>query len=384
MPLFLDLPQTAIEHFEFMIAGWVAGPTDNIPIEIRVDGRKCKWHFYERPDLQPLLSSHEFVSGVYAIGKVNDCSGASEIRIDFSFGSEIITRKVGITPGLHDQLAAEAQLREETRTWCMERLRCPSCSAVQLEFSPDRVTCRKCATVFLQDSRALNFISPDLRASSNIVETEQVSSNPYTPAALELIEQTVRTGGVVLDCGAGSRPRRMKNVVNVEIVDYMSTDVLAIGEALPFQDGVFDATISLAVLEHVRDPFKCADELIRVTKPNGLILVDVPFLQPEHGYPHHYYNMTQQGLGRLFDGKAKILDLSVPLHGHPIWTLQWFMSTYLGGLPPHLREKFAAKTAGELAVPIQISDFTKPEIISLNQEAVKTLACLNSLIVQKL
>jgi hypothetical protein len=26
----------------------------------------------------------------------------------------------------------------------------------------------------------------------------------------------------------------------------------------------------------------------------------VPFLQPLHGYPHHYYNMTGEGLRNLF------------------------------------------------------------------------------------
>ena len=38
----------------------------------------------------------------------------------------------------------------------------------------------------------------------------------------------------------------------------------------------------------------------RVVRPGGRIYVAVAFLQPYHGYPHHYYNMTLQGLEQLF------------------------------------------------------------------------------------
>jgi SAM-dependent methyltransferase len=100
---------------------------------------------------------------------------------------------------------------------------------------------------------------------------------------------------------AGLRDIYYDNVVNYEIVDYDTTDVIGPGERLPFRDGVFDAVISIAVLEHVRDPFACAAEIVRVLKPGGELVCSVPFLQPLHGYPHHYYNMTPQGLRALFE-----------------------------------------------------------------------------------
>ena len=88
----------------------------------------------------------------------------------------------------------------------------------------------------------------------------------------------------------------LDNVVNYEIVDYDTTDVIGLGDTLPFNDCVFDAVISIAVLEHVRYPFACAAEIVRVLKRGGELECSVPFLQPLHGYPHHYYNMTSQGL----------------------------------------------------------------------------------------
>ncbi|MCW2747744.1 MAG: SAM-dependent methyltransferase [Nocardioidaceae bacterium] len=47
--------------------------------------------------------------------------------------------------------------------------------------------------------------------------------------------------------------------------------VLGSGMALPFRDGSFDVTYSSNVLEHVPQPWTMADEMVRVTRPGGLI-----------------------------------------------------------------------------------------------------------------
>ncbi len=45
---------------------------------------------------------------------------------------------------------------------------------------------------------------------------------------------------------------------------------------LPFRDGRFDLTVCHYVLEHVTALVPSADELVRVTRPNGLLYVSVP------------------------------------------------------------------------------------------------------------
>src|SRR5258706_4208175 len=45
---------------------------------------------------------------------------------------------------------------------------------------------------------------------------------------------------------------------------------------LPFEDAHFDATISIEVIEHVEDQFAFLRELVRITKPGGLIVVTTP------------------------------------------------------------------------------------------------------------
>jgi len=49
--------------------------------------------------------------------------------------------------------------------------------------------------------------------------------------------------------------------------------VLGSGMELPFADGSFDVTYSSNVLEHVPDPWRMADEMVRVTKPGGLVFI---------------------------------------------------------------------------------------------------------------
>ena len=171
-------------------------------------------------------------------------------------------------------------------------------------------------------------LDDDLRRRAGIVDTANVSDNPYHLPALQLFARHQR--GLVADIGAGKRTEQLSHVVNVEVVPYDSTDVLAASESLPFEDEVFDAVHSNAVLEHVKDPFACAAEMLRVLKPGGELMCCVPFLQPYHGYPNHYYNMTHQGLANLFPG-VEVLGVDVYEELRPITALQWIIGAWASG-----------------------------------------------------
>lgn len=186
--------------------------------------------------------------------------------------------------------------------------------------------------------RLFDFLSENLRAEFDIVDTAAVSSNEYDGHVLDLIAR--HTDGWILDCGAGKRSTYYPNVVNFEIVAYDSTDVRGVGEVLPFVDGAFDAAVSIAVLEHVKDPFRCAAELARVLKPGGELICCVPFLQPYHGYPHHYYNMTHQGLRNLFTPHINVDRIDVYASVLPIWSLAWIVNSWAEGLRGKTREDF--------------------------------------------
>lgn len=227
------------------------------------------------------------------------------------------------------------------------------------------VVCGDCRASFAQPTKALNLLSPKLSQLCGIHATENVSAHNYDPVALEIIERVRAAGGKVLDCGAGLRSYHDEAVINLEIVDYPSTDILAVGQSLPLQDESFDAFLSLSVLEHVSDPFRCARELMRVLKVGGRAYCVVPFLQPEHGYPNHFYNMTRQGIAHLFEGSMIVDRHFVPSSGLPIWTLQWFLSEYLRHLEEPFQGRFRSMTVGEF--------LDRPVIEFLNENIVTGL-----------
>lgn len=69
---------------------------------------------------------------------------------------------------------------------------------------------------------------------------------------------------------------------------------IAIGSALelPFRDGSFDVAFSSNVLEHVPEPWTMADEMVRVTRPGGIVYLSYTnWLSPWGGHetaPWHY------------------------------------------------------------------------------------------------
>ena len=48
---------------------------------------------------------------------------------------------------------------------------------------------------------------------------------------------------------------------------------MASGTDLPLNNGIADVTICWGVLHHMNEPMKGLDELVRVTKPGGNILI---------------------------------------------------------------------------------------------------------------
>jgi SAM-dependent methyltransferase len=68
--------------------------------------------------------------------------------------------------------------------------------------------------------------------------------------------------------------------------------VLGSGMDLPFRDGAVDVCYSSNVLEHVRRPWRMAEEMVRVTRPGGLVFISyTTWFGPWGGHetaPWHY------------------------------------------------------------------------------------------------
>jgi len=67
--------------------------------------------------------------------------------------------------------------------------------------------------------------------------------------------------------------------------------IIAAGEELPFEPLAFDTILSHEVLEHVKDDRSSVEEMVRVLKPGGVILVFVP----NRGYPFETHGVYWNG-----------------------------------------------------------------------------------------
>ncbi len=218
---------------------------------------------------------------------------------------------------------------------------------------------------------AVNCLPDYLAEIAGVEHTDAISQHEY----IEGIEKCIlnEPHKLFLDAGAGFRPTYYANVINLEIVPYSTTDVLGVVERIPFMDATFDYVISNAVLEHVRDPFSAAREITRVLKPGGKMFILVPFLQPYHGYPHHYYNMTKSGLANLFKDGVKIDSHTVPFFFHPVWAASWFLNSWANGLTEISRHAFENMTVKEL-IDFRVEDMDMPFVAELDENKQFELA----------
>lgn len=73
-------------------------------------------------------------------------------------------------------------------------------------------------------------------------------------------------------------------------------EVVCDGQNLGVRSGAYDVALSIQVLEHVFEPMRMLEELYRVVRPGGVVVVMVPQTANIHLAPHHYQNFTRYWL----------------------------------------------------------------------------------------
>ena len=125
-----------------------------------------------------------------------------------------------------------------------------------------------------------------------------------------IAEMAARFDGRLLDVGCGRKPYqdlfRANEYVGLEIDTpgnraHKQADFFYDGKTFPFPDQCFDGVICNQVLEHIFTPDQFLHEVKRVLKPEGDLLLTVPFIWDEHEQPWDYARYSSFGLKSLLE-----------------------------------------------------------------------------------
>ena len=112
-----------------------------------------------------------------------------------------------------------------------------------------------------------------------------------------------KSSGRTLDIGSGGNPYEeyFPNRVSVDIEDHGDVDIISdVHDLSQIKDEEFDVVLCTEALEHFYNPNKAIEELTRVLKKDGMIILSTRFIFPLHNTPHDYYRFTEYGLKYLF------------------------------------------------------------------------------------
>lgn len=225
--------------------------------------------------------------------------------------------------------------------------RCPNCHAEDLIQHLNVVKCNGCQREYSLKNEKYCFLDivnreeKEAQATDSFVSRIKEKVKNLWPQGYPLLIEvlspvmnnysvkdflaTFRTEAIIFNLGSGVSDWGDK-VINVDLSPYPSVDVVGNLECLPIRSNVADGILNVAVLEHVKDPYKAVSEMLRILKPGGHILAFVPFIQGEHSSPHDYRRFTKRGLQVLFgDFEIEKIRTGGPASAF-VWVLQEFLA----------------------------------------------------------
>jgi len=128
---------------------------------------------------------------------------------------------------------------------------------------------------------------------------------------VETIVGLLPKSGKVLEIGS-RQEKNQKNVANLRRLfpqgEYLGVDMrsgpgvdrVVNAEKLPFKDNSIDVVLCLETLEHAEKPWLISEEIERVTKNSGVMIVSSQQNFPIHMHPSDYFRFTPYGLKSLF------------------------------------------------------------------------------------
>jgi SAM-dependent methyltransferase len=135
-------------------------------------------------------------------------------------------------------------------------------------------------------------------------------SHKLTRVTLDRFIQRHATAARTLDIGAQNGPYAacFPQRVALDIQRGAGVQILGDAQALGIRSDTFEVVLCTEVLEHLPEPQRAIDEMWRVLRPGGTLLLTTRFLFPIHDAPHDYFRFTKYGLRHLLR-QFEILDV---------------------------------------------------------------------------
>jgi SAM-dependent methyltransferase len=157
-------------------------------------------------------------------------------------------------------------------------------------------------------SRVLEFgpVRRTARATADWVDLQ------YSLIVAQVAKAAPRARGRLLDVGCGDKP--YEGIFRPFVSEYIGIehegvfpntnaaaadrqpDLYYDGKRLPFADRSFDTVISIQVLEHTPRPQPLLNEMARVLRADGILILSAPFSGRLHEEPYDYFRYTPHGL----------------------------------------------------------------------------------------
>jgi SAM-dependent methyltransferase len=114
-----------------------------------------------------------------------------------------------------------------------------------------------------------------------------------------------------------------RSYLGLDIRPGRGVDLLANVEQLPYASGSIGTILAISTLEHVPRFWRAFDEMHRVLRPDGALLVACPFYFHRHAHPNDYWRFTPEALEVLL---ASYPSKIIGFHGPParpanVWAL---------------------------------------------------------------
>lgn len=148
----------------------------------------------------------------------------------------------------------------------------------------------------------------------------------------KLLEHKKYLNGEILDIGCGDRPYEElfnhNKYVGIDINKDSKADVICDATALPFKESSFDSIISIQALQYVKDYQEAVNEMSRVLKRDGTLLLIIPQSFREDVENPDYHRFTREGI-KLILNEAQLRCKKIEPLGGLFFSFGYELSFFL-------------------------------------------------------